>query len=113
MPDHGSGHPKADTSTDLAAVHVDTDLLGGLVPPVKSSPAERTIAVVCAILGSFAAASAYATIRVIGMRAHSLLSVNYFAVLSTVSSFLIIMIHPDLHFETPQTLPQWWVFLAH
>lgn len=80
---------------------------GGILPPVHATPSERAIAIVCAIIGSIAAASAYATIRIIGKRAHSLVSVNYFAVLATVSSFLIIMIHPGLHFEIPQTPAQW------
>lgn len=83
--------------------------VGGLLPPPTATPRERSIAIVCAIFGSFAAATAYATIRVIGNRAHSLVSVNYFAVLATVSSFLVIMIHPDLHFEVPQTTAQWSV----
>lgn len=82
---------------------------GGILPPVKATPQERTIAILCAIFGSFAAATAYATIRVIGKRAHSLVSVNYFAVLATVSSFLIIMIHPDLQFEIPKTIAEWYV----
>lgn len=80
---------------------------GGILPPVEATPIERTIAVACAILGAFCAATAYATIRVIGKRAHALVSVNYFAMLATCSSFLIIMIHPDLQFEIPQTPMQW------
>lgn len=80
---------------------------GGLLPPVKATPVERSIAVACAMLGAFSAATAYATIRVIGKRAHSLVSVNYFAMLATVSSFVIIMVHPDLHFEIPSSAVQW------
>jgi drug/metabolite transporter (DMT)-like permease len=83
---------------------------GGILPPVEASPIERSIAVACAILGAFCAATAYATIRVIGKRAHALVSVNYFAMLATCSSFLIIMIHPELHFELPQTPVQWSVY---
>ncbi|KAH6887095.1 hypothetical protein B0T10DRAFT_549940 [Thelonectria olida] len=85
---------------------------GGILPPVEANPTERSIAIACAILGAFAAATAYATIRVIGKRAHSLVSVNYFAVLATVSSFLIIMIHPDLQFEIPQSTVQWILLLS-
>lgn len=84
-------------------------MLGGILPPVKSKPAERTVAIMCSIFGSFAAATAYSTIRVIGRRAHSLVSVNYFATLATISSFLIIMIHPDLHFEIPKSSIEWYV----
>lgn len=80
---------------------------GGLVPPVPATPSERGFAIVCAVVGSFAAASAYVTIRVIGRRAHPLVSVNYFAAVATMTSFLTILIHPDLHFELPTTILQW------
>lgn len=88
---------------------LETTTGGGLLPPVEVKPAERAIAIMCAIFGSFSAATAYATIRIIGKRAHSLVSVNYFATLATISSFLIIMIHPDLHFEIPKTAAEWYV----
>lgn len=107
FPDHEKG--KADPRPDSAVHNFSTINTSsqGLVPPVHATPAERSIAVAYAILGAFAAATAYATIRVIGKRAHSLVSVNYFAVLATVSSFLIIMIHPHLQFEIPQSPAQW------
>jgi drug/metabolite transporter (DMT)-like permease len=80
----------------------------GILPPVEATPAERSVAIACAILGAFAAATAYATIRIIGKRAHSLVSVNYFAVLATVMSAFIILVHPDLKFEIPRTTVQWY-----
>jgi drug/metabolite transporter (DMT)-like permease len=79
----------------------------GLVPTVPATPTERAVAVVCAVVGTMGGATAYTTIRVIGKRAHSLVSVNYFAVLATAGSCLIILIHPDLQFEMPQTSTQW------
>lgn len=96
-------HDARGSSTD------DVGARGGLLPPPSVSPAERSLAIICAVFGSFSAATAYTTIRVIGKRTHSLVSVNYFAVLATVSSFLIIMIHPDLAFEIPQSTAQWSV----
>ncbi|KAI0190776.1 hypothetical protein EV127DRAFT_430029 [Xylaria flabelliformis] len=71
-----------------------------------SSP-QRMLAVLCSIMGTFAAATAYSTIRVIGKRVHSLISVNYFAMMSTIGSALIILIHPDLHFILPEGAMQW------
>jgi hypothetical protein len=62
---------------------------------------------VAAIFGSFSAASAYTTIRVIGKRAHSLVSVNYFAVLATVLSAGVILVHPQLEFKIPHSTPEW------
>ena len=80
----------------------------GLVPSVPATPAERTVAALLAVIGTFGAAAAYSTIRVIGKRAHSLVSVNYFAVLATVGSFVIILVVPGLEFKIPQTLTQWY-----
>ncbi|RMZ73473.1 carbohydrate esterase family 8 [Pyrenophora seminiperda CCB06] len=71
------------------------------------SPQQRTLAVLMAILGTFGASMAYATIRVIGKRAHSLISVNYFSLIATLASFFIILLHPDLRFVAPKSLGQW------
>ncbi|RYP40974.1 hypothetical protein DL767_001290 [Monosporascus sp. MG133] len=79
----------------------------GLVPTPPASPAQRGFAVLCGVMGTFAAAVAYTTIRVIGKRAHSLVSVNYFASVATVGSALIILVHPDLKFVLPQGAMQW------
>lgn len=98
-----------DTTTTATAVHA---LDGGLFEPVPATPAERSFAVVLAVLGSFAAATAYATIRVIGTRVHSLVSVNYFAVASTVLSCAVLLLHPDIGFQTPQSTPQWLLLLS-
>lgn len=81
----------------------------GIVPAVPATPAERSLAVLLGVLGSFGAATAYSTIRVIGKRAHSLVSVNYFAVVATVGSCLLILLHPDLEFKVPQNPTQWYV----
>ncbi|KAI5917441.1 DUF6-domain-containing protein [Camillea tinctor] len=72
---------------------------------------ERVVAILLAIVGTFGAAVAYGTIRVIGKRAHSLISVNYFAVLATVGSSVIIMVHPDLQFVLPQGILQWTLLI--
>lgn len=87
-------------------------IAGGIFDPVPATPGERSIAIVCAVVGSFSAAAAYATIRVIGKRVHSLVSVNYFAVLATTTSFLVLLIHPDLGFKVPQSTLQWLVYLV-
>jgi drug/metabolite transporter (DMT)-like permease len=65
------------------------------------------MAILIAILGTFGASTAYATIRVIGKRAHSLISVNYFSFIATMASFVLILVHPSLHFVMPKTLGQW------
>jgi drug/metabolite transporter (DMT)-like permease len=79
----------------------------GKAPLPSISAEQRTLAVLIAILGTFGASTAYATIRVIGKRAHSLISVNYFSLIATIASFAIILVHPSLHFVMPKTLGQW------
>ena len=79
----------------------------GKVPLPSITAEQRTLAILIAILGTFGASTAYATIRVIGKRAHSLISVNYFSLIATIASFLLILVHPSLHFVMPKTLGQW------
>ncbi|KAM3434245.1 hypothetical protein NHJ13734_006088 [Beauveria thailandica] len=86
--------------------------LDGIFKPVPATPAERSLAVVLAVIGSAAAATAYATIRVLGTRVHSLVSVNYFAVIGTVVSCGVLLIHPSIGFQTPQSTPQWLLLLS-
>jgi drug/metabolite transporter (DMT)-like permease len=83
------------------------DSADGKAPTPIITAHQRTLAVLIAILGTFGASMAYATIRVIGKRAHSLISVNYFAAIATLGSTLIILVHPELHFVMPKTLSQW------
>lgn len=79
----------------------------GKTPEVPGSAHQRSLAILIAILGTIGASTAYATIRVIGSRSHSLISVNYFAAIATIGSTFIILVHPDLHFVMPRTLGQW------
>jgi drug/metabolite transporter (DMT)-like permease len=75
--------------------------------PGTVSSTQRTVATLVAIVGALGASVAYATIRVIGKRAHSLISVNYFAGIATLGSALVLLVHPDLHFVIPRGLTQW------
>ncbi|KAI1349272.1 hypothetical protein F5Y01DRAFT_290004 [Xylaria sp. FL0043] len=102
LPDAGNA-----TTTVFA---VDGPQEGSPVVGSPSSP-QRTLAVICSIAGTFAAATAYSTIRVIGKRVHSLISVNYFAGLSTIASGFIILVHPDLDFMLPKGVTQWILLL--
>lgn len=103
FPQHGSHEPELN---GMRLFMVDQPK--GIVPSVPATPAERSIAALLAVIGTLGAAAAYSTIRVIGKRAHSLVSVNYFAVLATVGSFVIILVVPGLHFEIPQNVTQWY-----
>ncbi|KAI7912042.1 hypothetical protein M9X92_010235 [Pyricularia oryzae] len=79
--------------------------------PPAVTPTQRTLAIVGGVGGCFCAATSYATIRVIGRRAHSLVSVNYFAMVATVGSAVAILLHPDLEFVFPDRPRHWLLFL--
>jgi drug/metabolite transporter (DMT)-like permease len=91
-------------SSHIIPIDDDSD---GRAPLPSISAEQRTLAILIAILGTFGASTAYATIRVIGKRAHSLISVNYFSLIATIASFVLILVHPSLHFVMPKTISQW------
>jgi drug/metabolite transporter (DMT)-like permease len=71
------------------------------------TPTQRLIAIGASILGVVGAAGAYTTIRVIGSRAHALMSVNYFAFIATLSSTLFLLLVPGISFTMPHGARQW------
>lgn len=73
----------------------------------KVTPAQRFVAIVVSILGVAGASGAYTMIRVIGDRAHALMSVNYFALLATVSSATALLVIPGIGFQNPQSAREW------
>jgi drug/metabolite transporter (DMT)-like permease len=75
------------------------------------TPAQRFLAIVISIIGVFGASGAYTTIRVIGDRAHALISVNYFAILGTVGSTFALLVIPGIGFTMPQG-PREWILLV-
>jgi drug/metabolite transporter (DMT)-like permease len=99
--------PPRDPITGKPEATVIEALFSAAAPTGAVSSTQRTLATLVAIVGAFGASIAYATIRVIGKRAHSLISVNYFAGIATLGSALILLVHPDLHFVIPRGLTQW------
>lgn len=75
------------------------------------TPTQRLIAVGISVLGVFGASGAYTTIRIIGDRAHALISVNYFAVLGMVGSSVALLVIPGIGFTMPHE-PQEWILLS-
>ena len=73
--------------------------------------AQRLSAVGVALIGVLGAASAFTTIRWIGKRAHPLISVNYFAVYTTIVSTVVLLAVPGVDFRLPANLRQ-WVYLV-
>ncbi|KAF5658364.1 integral membrane protein [Fusarium heterosporum] len=84
----------------------------------EATPEERLIAVGVALFGVLGAAGAFTTLRTIGKRAHPLISVNYFGVISTFISLFILIFapildiqQPALRWVTPTTAKQWILLL--
>ncbi|KFY26702.1 hypothetical protein V493_03923 [Pseudogymnoascus sp. VKM F-4281 (FW-2241)] len=71
------------------------------------SPTQRLLAITASLLGVLGASGAYTMIRVIGTRAHALISVNYFAVLGTFGSAAALLLVPGISFTTPRGVREW------
>ena len=91
--------------------HVDDIHANGAGPVDKVSPKQRLLAIAASLLGVFGASGAYTMIRVIGNRAHALISINYFALLGTVSSAVMLLAVPGIGFEMPRDARQWILLL--
>jgi drug/metabolite transporter (DMT)-like permease len=78
----------------------------------KVTPAQRIIAISVSILGVAGASGAYTTIRIIGDRAHALMSVNYFALLATIGSTIALFAIPGISFRNPQSAREWCLLVA-
>ncbi|KAL8859549.1 MAG: hypothetical protein Q9178_003948 [Gyalolechia marmorata] len=68
---------------------------------------QRLVAIGVALIGVFGAASAYTTIRMIGDRAHPLISVNYFAAWTTLVATAVLLFVPGMDFQLPSGVKQW------
>ncbi|KAJ5740919.1 hypothetical protein N7493_000791 [Penicillium malachiteum] len=71
-----------------------------------SNSTQHIFATIVAFLGVLGAAGAYTSIRMIGKRAHPLVSVTYFSSVTTVISFAA-MITPWIPFRIPTTMIEW------
>lgn len=75
---------------------------------------QRFSAIGLAIVSDFAAAGAFTFIRVVGTRVHTLISVNYYAMLTTIMSFLLLVlpIFPDVGFRLPHGIREWLLLVG-
>ncbi|KAL5120059.1 hypothetical protein ACEQ8H_001884, partial [Pleosporales sp. CAS-2024a] len=78
----------------------------------KVSSPQRFLAIAVSILGVVGASGAYTMIRVIGTRAHALMSVNYFSLLATVGSVIALLFVPGVRFQNPQSVLEWVLLVA-
>jgi drug/metabolite transporter (DMT)-like permease len=78
------------------------------------TPVQRLWAIIAVLVSNFGAATAFTTIRVIGSRAHSLLSVNYYALISTLISGAILFtpFFPSVAFRLPNSGHEWSLLIG-
>lgn len=89
-----SGTPTATNAThSIPPYHPGSD--------VEPTPSQRLSAILVALVGVLGAAGAYTTIRIIGTRAHALITVTYFSVWSTVVSTAALLLAPALNISQP------------
>lgn len=93
--------------TDAANPTAPATAVAAAASGVEPTPGQHLAAIGMAIVGVFGAASAYTTIRIIGHRAHPLISVTYFAFWCTLVSFVALTFVPSIPFILPSTIYQW------
>ncbi|KAI4729470.1 hypothetical protein E4T49_02567 [Aureobasidium sp. EXF-10728] len=71
------------------------------------SSGQRLLAIFVSVIGVLGASAAYTLIRVIGSRAHALISVNYFALISTFGSAGALLVLPAMSFTMPHGAREW------
>lgn len=89
---------------------VDDDIRAPHKQPNKIdqvSAGQRLLAIFVSVVGVLGASAAYTLIRVIGSRAHALISVNYFALISTLGSAGALLVLPGMNFTMPHGAREW------
>jgi drug/metabolite transporter (DMT)-like permease len=80
---------------------------GGDESPDQADAYHHVLATIVASIGVLGAAGAYTSIRMIGRRAHPLVSVTYFSSVTTIISLLAMLILPSVEFRVPTTSTEW------
>lgn len=108
LPGHPTTPPAAIGSVDGLPSTVSNAITLADAPGIDGvTSAQRLGAVGVALVGVLGAACAYTTIRMIGHRAHPLISVNYFAAWATIVSIVALVAVPGIGFRLPANLRQW------
>lgn len=94
----------------LPGSHTNTD-----IPEEETAtPAQRLSAVLLGLMGALGGTCANTTIRAIGSRVHPLISVNYYALIATCFSGLVLLlsIFPDVSFRLPHGSREWGLLIG-
>ena len=79
--------------------------------PLNPTTSQHLFAILLGLMGVFGGATALTTIRVIGQRAHPLVSITYFATWCTLVSTLSFIFIPGVDFRLPENGQEWGLLL--
>lgn len=76
----------------------------------SKNPEDRLIATMVALVGTIGMSSVYIIIRFIGKKAHAIMAVSYFSLITLIISILGIAFIPSMKLQLPSTLKEWVLF---
>lgn len=74
------------------------------------NPRDRLIATLVALFGTIGMSSVYIIIRFIGKKAHAIMAVSYFSLITLIISTLGILLIPSMKLQIPSNLKEWGLF---
>ena len=104
----GSSSPKiSDSNVGVPLNGVKSSQLPDFANYENVTLQQRLRAVGVAMLGVVGAAGVYTSLRWIGKRAHTLITVNYFATWCTIVSCVMMNVLPSIGFLLPKSIKEW------
>lgn len=73
---------------------------------------KRLISIILGLTSCLGSATVYTIIRVISHRAHALITVNWYALISTIASFLLIVFLPSVSFSIPSSPREYFLLVS-
>ncbi|KAJ5951375.1 Drug/metabolite transporter [Penicillium vulpinum] len=105
-------HTAIATPTAAAAWALGLSVSDDEKPPSDADSYHHVMATIVALVGVLGASGAYTSIRMIGRRAHPLVSVTYFSSVTTVISLVAMMVVPSVPFRIPGTVVEWTLLIG-
>lgn len=106
-PFSASNSKQTSSSNDNDPSNPNRDDRLGESRPDDADAYHHILATIVASIGVLGAAGAYTSIRVIGKRAHPLVSVTYFSSVTTIISLGAMLVLPSVEFRIPTTKTEW------